>query len=68
MQQRGVAAWLLSVYFLGDYFENGSRTFPKTEAEWRPFIAGAKKALALPEQHTLSDFTRDIFIPAVPPA
>jgi hypothetical protein len=44
----------------------GSRATSKTEAEWRPFIDAAKKALALPEQHALSDFTQEAFVPASP--
>jgi hypothetical protein len=68
LRKRGIEAWLVSIYFLGDQFDSPGRqlTFPATEEAWRPYIAAAKAALGLPEQHPLSARTRELFLPAVP--
>lgn len=66
LRKVGVEAWLASVYFTGDRFENGgSLELPASEEAWGGAIGKAKRALGLPEQHAYSDRVRDLFVPAV---
>jgi hypothetical protein len=68
LRDQGIEAWLLCVYFLGDYFNGERRHFPATEHEWKPLIRRAKDALELPDHNPLADRTRDLFLPADPDA
>lgn len=64
----GFPACLLWVYFVGDGFgAPGARTFPASEAGWRPAIDAAKTELGLHGAHKLSEFTFEAFVPAAPP-
>jgi len=65
-QRRQIDAWLASVYFLKDWFNGGSRTFPAAENEWGECIRQAKQELRLPARHALTDYQKDIFVPASP--
>jgi hypothetical protein len=65
--KRGLAAWLLSIYFIGDSFESTpakQRDFPPDEAGWATALAGMKRSLGLPERHPLSPWLREAFVPA----
>jgi hypothetical protein len=56
------------VYFTDLSFETGGRTQAgATEEEWRAEIERVHRALALPNEHALSRFVRDVFLPAEPP-
>jgi len=65
MRDQGIDAWLLSVYFTGDYFEPaGNRVCPKDAAGWKHAINDAYDALELPSSHPLSEYTFTAFVPA----
>lgn len=67
MRERGIDAWMLSVYFTGDHFEPaGNRVFPKDAAGWKSAINDAYAALSLPSSHPLSEYTFTAFVPANP--
>lgn len=65
--KRGLDAWLLFVYFTGDYFESDppqQRTFPGTAEEWKPPLANMKRKLGLSEPHALTPWLREAFLSA----
>ncbi len=64
----GSQAWLFNVYFTGDAFQTGSMTVvgPRDAAGWSQSIREAKQTLQLPENHRLSPWVVDVFLPADP--
>lgn len=70
MREREIPTWLAWIYFVGDRFQSGRAEVvgPKDEAGWQPLIEMAYGALALSQQHSLSDFTVTIYPEAEPSA
>jgi len=61
VNQAGVPAHLLHVYFIGDRFPDGTEC-PASEEHWRQLIEARRLTLGLPVRHALSDRTHEAFI------
>jgi hypothetical protein len=66
--EREIPTWLGSVYFLGDRFVSGGDAVvgPTTPDGWTADLGIAYETLGLSAGHALSDYTRDLFLPAEP--
>jgi len=64
LQQQGIPARLLFVYFLGE--RRRGWQCPKTEADWRPALVTQDGHLGLNRPHPLSSRIHDLFLPVVP--
>jgi hypothetical protein len=58
LRSKGIKAYLLFIYFVGDKAVNG----PETVSEWKKAIQKMKEELQIPPLHRLSDYIIDIFI------
>ena len=69
-QRCGIPAWLLFVYFTGDRFWSGQSEKvigPRSHEESAPIVRTAHETLGLPERHGLSEYVRDLCLPATLP-
>ena len=62
--RRGIPAWLLFIYSVGDSFRSGTSTVtgPRDPAGWRAAITDAERTLGLPESHPLGAWTHKLFL------
>jgi hypothetical protein len=62
LQNQGVPARLLFVYFTGDK-GNARRTCPKNKSEWTAALKAQKQHVGLPKEHLLSERIHTIYLP-----
>ncbi len=63
LQQQGVSAHLILVYFKGD--TNPKKICPANAAAWRPALDNMKKNLGLTGQSALEQRIHEVFVPVV---
>lgn len=66
LQKIGVAAHLVFLYFFGDQFPDGTPC-PGSPACWQERIHACHLTLGLPDQHRLSPWIHDVFLPVPAP-
>lgn len=66
LQEAGVPARLLFIYFTGDDFGRPGNACPQSEAEWQPALEDQARHVGLPKQHPLADRIHKLFLPVCP--
>lgn len=65
LNEHGVPARLLHVYFIGDQ-SDARRACPAEEKTWREAIQAQETHIGLPASHRLKDRMRELFLPVAP--
>lgn len=66
LHQHTVSARLVEVFFTGDQFPD-STFCPRHKAEWDALIEARRLTMGLPNEHKLTPFEHQVFLPALTP-
>lgn len=66
LQEAGVPARLLFIYFTGDDFGRPGTFCPQSEAEWQPALDAQTRHVGLAEEHLLANRIHKLFLPVCP--